>query len=72
MAPPGSPEGPAARSAVAPAIDRHVVGEVGFPPAEDRAKRLKNQASAEMAKNMARNLVYYAQLLKQHPLVPKQ
>ena len=40
--------------------------------ADDRAKRLKNQASAEMAKNMARNLVYYAQLLKQHPLVPKQ
>jgi len=24
-----------------------------------------------MAKNMARNLVYYAQLLKQHPLTMK-
>lgn len=24
-----------------------------------------------MAKNLARNLVYYAQLLKMHPLVPQ-
>lgn len=45
------------------------VGEVGFPPSEDRAKRLKNQATAAMAKNLARNLVYYAQLLKKHPLM---
>lgn len=44
------------------------VGEVGFPPAADRAKRLKNQATKTMAKNMARNLVYYAQLLREHPL----
>jgi multimeric flavodoxin WrbA len=44
------------------------VGEVGFPPAEDREKRLRNNATKNMAKNMARNLVYYAQLLKQHPL----
>lgn len=48
------------------------VGEVGFPPSEDRAKRLKNDASKHMAKNVARNLVYYAQLLKQHPLVPSR
>lgn len=47
------------------------VGEVGFPPADDRAKRLRNQASSNMAKNMARNLVYYAQLLKEHPLTMK-
>lgn len=47
------------------------VGEVGFPPAEDREKRLKNQAVKTMAKNMARNLVYYAQLLKDHPLEMK-
>jgi multimeric flavodoxin WrbA len=44
------------------------VGEVGFPPSEDRAKRLKNDASKHMAKNLARNLVYYAQLLHEHPL----
>lgn len=47
------------------------VGEVGFPPAEDREKRLRNNATKNMAKNMARNLVYYAQLLKQHPLTMK-
>jgi len=47
------------------------VGEVGFPPAEDREKRLRNQATKNMAKNMARNLVYYAQLLKEHPLTMK-
>jgi len=46
------------------------VGEVGFPPADDRQKRLKNQATKHMAMNMARNLVYYAQLLKEKPLVP--
>jgi len=46
------------------------VGEVGQPPSEDRAKRLANNATAHMAMNLARNLVYYAQLLKAHPLVP--
>jgi len=45
------------------------VGEVGNPPSEDRARRQKNQATKDMAKNLARNLVYYAQLLKKHPLV---
>lgn len=45
------------------------VGEVGFPPADDREKRLRNPAVPVMARNMARNLVYYAQLLKKHPLV---
>ena len=47
------------------------VGEVGFPPADDREKRLKNQATKTMAKNLARNLVYYAQLLRDHPLEMK-
>ena len=47
------------------------VGEVGFPPADDREKRLRNNATQNMAKNMARNLVYYAQLLKEHPLTMK-
>ncbi|HJU89483.1 MAG TPA: NAD(P)H-dependent oxidoreductase [Gemmatimonadaceae bacterium] len=47
------------------------VGEVGFPPADDRQKRLANEATKNMARNCARNLVYYAELLKMHPLVPK-
>lgn len=47
------------------------VGEVGQPVAKDRAKRLKNGAAKQMAKNMARNIVYYAQLLKKNPLVPQ-
>jgi hypothetical protein len=33
---------------------------------------LKNQATPAMAQNMARNLVYYAQLLKKHPLTETQ
>jgi multimeric flavodoxin WrbA len=44
------------------------VGEVGDPPSEDREKRLRNQATPHMAKNMARNLAYYARLLKERPL----
>jgi multimeric flavodoxin WrbA len=47
------------------------IGEVGFPPADDREKRMRNNATKNMAKNMARNLVYYAQLLKEHPLTMK-
>lgn len=47
------------------------VGEVGFPPAEDAEKRRRNPAVSHMAMNMARNLVYYAQLLREHPLVPE-
>ncbi len=47
------------------------VGEVGFPPSEDREKRLRNNATKNMARNLARNLVYYAQLLKDHPLQMK-
>jgi len=48
------------------------VGEVGEDPKTDRERRLQNKASKHMAYNLARNLVYYAQLLKQHPLEPKQ
>jgi multimeric flavodoxin WrbA len=46
------------------------VGEVGQPAADDRAKKLKNEATKHMAKNLARNLVFYANLLKEHPLDP--
>lgn len=48
------------------------VGEVGQPPSEDRATRLQNEATKHMAKNLARNLVFYAQLLNQNPLLPNQ
>jgi multimeric flavodoxin WrbA len=47
------------------------IGEVGQPTSTDRERRLKNQATPHMAKNLARNLLYYAQLLKQHPLKAK-
>ena len=47
------------------------VGEVGQPPATDRDRRLKNQATPHMTKNLARNLLEYAHLLKQHPLTLK-
>ena len=47
------------------------VGEVGQPPAKDREKRLANDASKHMAKNLARNTLYYAQLLREKPLVPE-
>lgn len=47
------------------------VGEVGQPPKKDREKRLKNQATKHMAKNLARNLMYYSQLLSLHPLLPE-
>lgn len=45
------------------------VGEVGKQPQQDAEMRRKNEATKEMAKNTARNLVFYAQLLKTHPLV---
>lgn len=44
------------------------VGEVGEDPKTDRERRLKNKATPHMAQTMARNLVYYANLLKEHPL----
>jgi multimeric flavodoxin WrbA len=45
------------------------VGEVGRPVAEETAARRINAATKHMAMNMARNLMFYAQLLKMHPLV---
>src|SRR5207247_3339798 len=45
------------------------VGEVGQPSREDARKRRANMATRHMASNLARNLVYYAQLLEHHPLV---
>jgi multimeric flavodoxin WrbA len=53
-----------------PECGAYWVGEVGQPVKNDRAKRLKNKATKQMAKNMARNIVYYAQLLKKEPLIP--
>ncbi len=47
------------------------VGEVGQDPKKDREKRLMNKATQHMAKNLGRNLVFYAQLLKIHPMEPK-
>ena len=47
------------------------VGEVGQSPEKDREKRLANEGTKHMAKNMARNALYYAQLLKERPLVPE-
>lgn len=47
------------------------VGEVGQPVSKDREKRLANDATKHMAKNLARNLVFYAQLLKKNPMVIK-
>jgi len=48
------------------------VGEVGTSPKEDREKRINNKAVESMAENLARNLVYYAQLLKKYPMEPKK
>ena len=45
------------------------VGEVGSPPADDAEKRRRNDATKHMARNMGRNLVFYAQSLKDRPLV---
>ena len=55
---------------IPPECAAYWVGEVGQPPAKDREKRLVNEATQHMAKNLARNTVYYAQLLKEHPLEP--
>jgi multimeric flavodoxin WrbA len=47
------------------------VGEVGQDSKQDREKRLANKSTKHMAHNMARNLIFYAQLLKKYPLEPK-
>ncbi|CAN5640980.1 hypothetical protein BH23GEM1_BH23GEM1_11580 [soil metagenome] len=46
------------------------VGEVGLDPQTDRKRRLVNKSTRHMAANMARNLVFYAQLLRKFPLTP--
>lgn len=43
------------------------VGEVGMDPKTDAERRRKNAAVAHMAENTAKNLVYYAELLKGNP-----
>ena len=55
-----------------PECGAYWVGEVGQPTKFDQEKRLKNDSTQHMAKNLARNLVYYAQLLKKYPLTPKK
>ncbi len=55
-----------------PECGAYWVGEVGQPSKYDRSKRLKNKATKHMAQNLARNLMYYAELLFLHPLIPKK
>ena len=43
------------------------VGEVGMDPKTDSDRRRQNKATPHMAINTAKNLVYYTQLLKEHP-----
>ncbi len=43
------------------------VGEVGMDPKTDAERRRKNKAVEHMAEATAKNLVYYATLLKEHP-----
>src|SRR5262249_27583249 len=45
------------------------VGEVGKPVSEETALRRMSQATKHMAMNMARNLMYYGQLLRMHPMM---
>jgi multimeric flavodoxin WrbA len=47
------------------------VGEVGVDPKTDAKRRRANKAVDHMAQQTARNLMYYAQLLKKHPLLLK-
>ncbi|MBI2023899.1 NAD(P)H-dependent oxidoreductase [Candidatus Giovannonibacteria bacterium] len=57
--------------ALPPQCAAYWVGEVGQDPKDDRERRLKNKAVENMAKTMARNLVFYAKLLKDHPIIEK-
>jgi len=45
------------------------VGEVGMDSSSDAERRRKNKAVEHMAKITGRNLAYYAQLIKKHPLI---
>lgn len=51
-----------------PECGAYWVGEVGFPSDHDAEKRRANESTTTMAARLARNLVYYAQLLKKYPL----
>lgn len=51
-----------------PECATYCVGEVGQDPKLNAKKRRKNKATNTMAERMARNLAYYAHLLKQYPL----
>lgn len=44
------------------------VGEVGEPVKTESERRRKSQAAKHMAQTLAKNLVYYASLLKNHPM----
>ncbi len=44
------------------------VGEVGDDPKHEREKRLANKAAPHMAENLAKNLVQFANILKEKPL----
>lgn len=44
------------------------VGEVGSDPKEDRKKRLKSLAAQHMAENLGKNLVQFAQMIKNNPI----
>lgn len=44
------------------------VGEVGDDPKHEREKRLANEAAPHMAENLAKNLVQFANILKEKPL----
>lgn len=50
-----------------PSCCTYWVGEVGMDPATDSERRHANKAVTHMAQNTAKNLVYYAKLLKQNP-----
>ena len=57
---------------VPPQCCTYWVGEVGMDPKTERERRLKNKAVEKMAQSTARNLMYYAQLLKMHPMKPEE
>jgi multimeric flavodoxin WrbA len=50
-----------------PSCCTYWVGEVGMDPATDSERRRANKAVEHMAEATGRNLMYYAQLLREHP-----
>jgi hypothetical protein len=48
------------------------VGHESITAETQRPLRTRREKRLNMPKNMARNLVYYAQLLKQYPLTMKR